>query len=321
VIDSFFARKYPVKRDYWTGRYGYHEECAMVRYPVSALQGACISGEIEKVRTIIESTRGKDDARYDNPPHDAIRAAYKSGDREIIALVEERYGTNWEEAICGAYRSGHYADLVDDKIVDRFNVLDRLSYQVGKRGDSYVVLDLSTHGHISWNFLAQGAAMRGHVHLINIALPKLTITDMTACLDKACVGGHLEIVRLLIDAGCEWPRPDWTNICYSGNIDIIITLHKHGIWDANKCLTHGAYCGQDSVVSYALANGATDLAYGLAFAAESGCLNITKRLVVLGASGYSEALSTALGEGNRDVAAYMATQYARAVESGRLDLL
>ncbi len=124
-------------------------------------------------------------------------------------------------------------------------------------------------------------------------------------LRGACRGGHMDIVKLMIEKGAT----DWNNglyyACREGHVNIIKLMIERGATDWNHGL-RGACRGRHmDLVQLMIEKGATDWNWGLCGACEGGHMDIVKLMIEKGATDWNWGLRDACRGGHADIAKLM----------------
>ena len=131
----------------------------------------------------------------------------------------------------------NYIELEDDK---RFELEDDKRFEA--ISDSKLLHEYCEYNNVikirkmfgidlDWNIGLYGACIGGHIDIIKALIEK-GATDWNSGLFHACFGGHIDIVKFLIEKGAY----DWNwglyHACRNGHIDIVKLMIEKG---AIKC--------------------------------------------------------------------------------------
>lgn len=105
---------------------------------------------------------------------------------------------------------------------------------------------------------------------------------------NACVGGHMEIVKMMIDKGADAWNWGIEGACVGGNIEIVeLIISKNGpILNWNFALTGACYNGNIELIELMITKGGRDWDYGLAGACDGGHIEIVKIMIDKGAKDF-----------------------------------
>jgi ankyrin repeat protein len=128
-----------------------------------------------------------------------LHEACKEGNLELVNLMIDLGGHDWNWGLMGACRGGHL-ELANLMIEHGAN--DRNWGLMGAcRGGHLEIVNLMIeHGANDWNWGLQSACYGGHLELANLLIEH-GATDWNMGLVGACKGGHLDIVNLMLDRG------------------------------------------------------------------------------------------------------------------------
>lgn len=121
----------------------------------------------------------------------------------------------------------------------------------------------------------------------------MEIEDVRNCLFKACRGGHMDIVMLVISKGStEWDS-GLNGACRSGDMDIIQLMIQKGATNWHIGLRSACLGGHIDVVNLMISKGADNWNVGLCEACIGGHMNIAKLMIKNGADDINTALTYA----------------------------
>jgi hypothetical protein len=232
-------------------------------------------------------------------PHDIFKITVRGGCLEVVQWL-------WDNKYCKNHK----------------NVM----YEAAKRGMSMVEWVVN-HGVELNSDIYKGAAIGGHMDLIEWADARGCPIDLNHLCKEAINGGNLSIVKWAISCGAEWDYSssalsshknrsileyaiangmDWTNFIYTflarnGSFDMIKIMYsmKPNISLPADVLYQALVRKNMNMVEWGLSNGAS-LEAAIAGAIETNDIAMMERLFKLGApltsDGYKSALSVAVLE-------------------------
>jgi hypothetical protein len=113
-------------------------------------------------------------------------------------------------------------------------------------------------------------------------------SELNAGLEGACVGGHLDIVKLLIKHGAEEFHQALRFACIGGHLKIVRYLllenEEHVNWDCNIGLSYVCERGYRDILDILVTCGANDFNNGLYYACKGGQKEIAELMVYYGAT-------------------------------------
>ncbi len=142
--------------------------------------------------------------------------------------------------------------------------------QLGLIGSEFLILKYQQYNLIDNNILLYGVCQGGHIKIVKLMIESNT-NNWNYGLQGACQGGHIEIVELMIERGAN----DW----------------DHGLYKACRG-------GHIEIIKRMIERGANNWNYGLYGACSSGYIEIVKLMIEYGASGYNHGFYEACGSGN-----------------------
>ncbi len=93
--------------------------------------------------------------------------------------------------------------------------------------------------NLYWDWGLYGACEGGHMDIVRFLIEK-GADQWDWGLSYACRGGHMEIVKLMIEKGCKWLNGGLSNACKHGHMNIVKFLIEKG---ASVC-GYGYGCGR-----------------------------------------------------------------------------
>ncbi len=88
--------------------------------------------------------------------------------------------------------------------------------------------------NLNWNFGLYGACIGGHIDIIELMIEK-GAGSWNGGLQCACRGGHINIVKLMIEKGASCWSWGLYDACHSGHIDIVKLMIEKGATRCDWC--------------------------------------------------------------------------------------
>ena len=98
-------------------------------------------------------------------------------------------------------------------------------------------------------------------------------------LEYACRGGHMDIIKLIIEKGAQNWHCGFHGACLGDHIDIVKFLIKKGFNDWNGGLSYACYDNNLDIVKLMIKKGANNWNYALRYACEGGNIDIVKLIM------------------------------------------
>ena len=143
--------------------------------------------------------------------------------------------------------------------------------------------DLEIKMNLNWNYGLDGACEGGHIDIIRVMIEK-GADHWDWALFGASKGGHIDIVKFVIEKGtCNW---DWglEGACIGGYMNIVKLMIEKGCNDWNGGLCAACQCGHIDIVNLMIEKGGKHWNWGLHCACEGGGLDIVKLMIEKGAT-------------------------------------
>ena len=190
-----------------------------------------------------------------------------------------------------AYEDGYEGKIVDLHDPKIRNLLNDYYNGACSAGHMDIVLQCLENGADPGRGLLY-AALGGHMNIVQLMLDK-GATDYDRALARAAEGGHMDIVQLMLDKGAD---PNWgiARAAEGGHMDIVQLMLDKGATDYNKGLSGAASGGHMDIVQLMLKKGA-DPNWGIEPAAEHGHLDIVQLMLDKGAGPYWGLCRAAMG--------------------------
>jgi ankyrin repeat protein len=121
----------------------------------------------------------------------------------------------------------------------------------------------------------------------------------------AARGGHMEIVKLMIEKGSTSFNSAMVNAALGGHMEIVKFLIEKGATDFNRAMANAAYRGHIEIVKFLIEKGATNFNIAMTTAAEEGYMKIVKLLIEKGADNFNNAIESAARGGHMEIVNYL----------------
>jgi Ankyrin repeats (3 copies) len=121
----------------------------------------------------------------------------------------------------------------------------------------------------------------------------------------ASEGGHMEIVKLMIEKGAtvfDWGMND---AALGGHMEIVKLLIEKGATDFDSAMYYAAEGGNMEIIKLMIEKGATEFDWGMKNAAEGGHMEIVKLLIEKGATEFNMAMYYASEGGHMEIVKYL----------------
>ncbi len=132
----------------------------------------------------------------------------------------------------------NYIELEDDKrfevnITKNIHDNSRL-LEIYCRNNDVIKIRKMMKMYLFWEWGLHGACQGGHIEIVKLMIEK-GASQWNWALSYACVGGHMDIVKLMIDLGGDNWNWGLRRACTGGHIDIIKFLIEKGASWCNQC--------------------------------------------------------------------------------------
>jgi hypothetical protein len=220
----------------------YNVMCAFAR-------AACRGGHLDTFEYLLQQGLGE----YEHEAY--LHAACEGGHPTIIDRLVALGAHDWLRALEGAAIGGHLPTV-------QF-VLDKLDPDADVSGG------------------ARHAYTGGHLHVVTHLLPRIKDMTDSESMRRACEGGNLGIVKLLVQHGNTHWRIGMPEAIYHGNLEMIEYLAARGDHDWDGCLVEATRGGHLRVVQYCISHGANTAAAALGEAVEWNRARVARYLASL----------------------------------------
>lgn len=209
-----------------------------------ALYGACETNKIDVFDRYLHNviTNKTNNIADNNFLNICLEKAGLSNSMEIINYLSAKGATNWHECLLSVCQSGcveTFRYICDHKI----NVSD-----INLEQKMYLV----------------NACEGGSLEIINFIFAlyekrKLSYSIQTggSCMNYACMGGHIEVINLLINKKFDYWNEGLTGACSNGNVEIAKMMIRKGAFNFNWCLYVACVAGHKDVAKLMITSGAS----------------------------------------------------------------
>ena len=147
----------------------------------------------------------------------------------------------------------------------------------------------------------------------------LTLDDYNWAMAYAAEGGHIEIVKLMLEKGANNYNLSMENAAYGGHMEIVKLMLEKGANDYNRAMEAAALSGHMEIVRLMLEKGANYYDWAMETAAGNGHIEIVRLMLEKGANDYNSAMSEAAYRGQIEIVRLMlekgANNYNEAMEN------
>lgn len=190
--------------------------------------------------------------------------ACKDADLYTVNEMIKKKITNWNAAFKVACEKGHIdvMKLILDQVID-FSSMLRLACENGHKEIVQIIIDRRTDVANVKKWLNKGlygACLGGHEELVNLMI-RYGANDWQSGLFAACYGGHLEIVNLMIWCGADNWCYGFSGACAGGHRELINLMFNKGARYHQKYDDDVEHWNQGLVM--ACENGHTDIVKSL----------------------------------------------------------
>jgi hypothetical protein len=134
-------------------------------------------------------------------------------------------------------------------------------------------------------------------------------------MDEAAEGGHMEIVKLMIEKGATAFNSAMVYAAEGGNMEIVKLMIEKGATAFNSAMVYAVRGGHMEIVKFMIEKGATNFSWAMAFAAEGGQMEIVKFMIEKGATNFNWSMNDASKGGHMEIVKFMIEKGARNFDS------
>tara|TARA_R110001599_G_scaffold74040_2_gene204376 strand:+ start:1362 stop:2315 length:954 start_codon:yes stop_codon:yes gene_type:complete len=144
----------------------------------------------------------------------------------------------------------------------------------------------------------------GHIDIVRLMLEKGAI-NMSNCLRNAAIGGYLEIVQLMWSEGARNLNDSMGYASKGGHMETVKWLIEKGASEFNWGMEYGADGGHMNIVQFFLSQGANNFDSSMRWASTGGHIDIVRLMLEKGANNFDECLVRAAEEGHLEIVQLM----------------
>jgi Ankyrin repeats (3 copies) len=148
------------------------------------------------------------------------------------------------------------------------------------------------------------AAEGGHMEIVKLMIEKGATTFIDA-MSKAAKGGHMEIVKLMIEKGATNFSIAMYYASGEGNMEIVKLMIEKGATNFAGVMEFAAYSGYMEIVKLMIEKGATNFDTAMVDATERGHMEIVKLMIEKGATSFNIAVYYATANGHMEIVNYL----------------
>jgi Ankyrin repeats (3 copies) len=171
----------------------------------------------------------------------------------------------------------------------------RMSYYIAKLEEEFGIPYISTKGYNPEEFYKRNKDKR---YIFNKAMY------------YAARGGHMEIVKLMIEKGVTDFNSGMRNAAEGGHMEIVKFLIEKGATGFSGAMAYAAKGGHMEIVKFMIEKGARDFDFTMRFAAKGGYMEIVKFMIEKGATNFVLAMENAAEAGHMEIVNYLLEEVA-----------
>jgi ankyrin repeat protein len=193
----------------------------------------------------------------------------------------------------------------------------RMTYYISKLEENFGIPYISTKGYNPEKFYKYNkdnkdiynramnyAAEGGHMEIVKLMIEK-GATEFNSAMYNAARGGHMEIVKLMIEKGAtefNWAMGDAAK---GGHMEIVKLMIEKGATDFDSAMRNAARGGNMEIVKLMIEKGATHFITAMRNAAGEGHMEIVKLMIEKGATDFDSAMRNAALGGHIEIVKLM----------------
>jgi Ankyrin repeats (3 copies) len=155
-----------------------------------------------------------------------------------------------------------------------------------------------------FNLAMRNAAEGGHMEIVKLMIEK-GATDFVGAMARAAKGGHMEIVKLMMEKGVTYFDTAMAYAAKGGHMEIVKLMIEKGATDFNQAIADAAYGGHIEIVKFMIEKGATSFDWAMRNAAYGGYMEIVKLMIEKGATDFDTAMNIAARGGYMEIVKFM----------------
>lgn len=229
-----------------------------------------------------------------------MRAACKGGNMELIGILIVKGTRQWHNGLIGACEGGsmEVARLMIEKGIRNYGIAMQCACQYGYTDVINLLREKSKDNLDEYCLI--GACSGGNVDIFKQIIHTRRHWQYHTLFYHACMSGCMEIIEILITAGCCGWNEGLYGACIGGHVGIATDMISRGANDWEFALESACGHGHVEVVKLLLERGANtrEIINSAMFAAcRGGCIEIVQMLIDRGGCNWNEGLEGAcIGE-------------------------
>jgi Ankyrin repeats (3 copies)/Ankyrin repeats (many copies) len=124
-------------------------------------------------------------------------------------------------------------------------------------------------------------------------------------MNYAAEGGHMEIVKFMIEKGATCFNTAMAYAAKGGNMEIVKLMIEKEVIDFDLGMSYAAKGGNMEIVKFMIEKGATCFNTAMAYAASGGRMEIVKLMIAKGATDFDWAMTHAAKGGHMEIVKYL----------------
>jgi len=177
-----------------------------------------------------------------------------------------------------------------------------------------LLIALKSHNDIWLNYFGSlGGMIYKDVKYLNAIIDSGNIeymkfykgTNWDLGFKRACEGGHIEIVHVMIQKGANHWNSGLQGACQCGNMELVKLMIEKGATEWNEGLRDACEGGHMDCLELMIENGAYRWDYGLWYACKGGNIECVELMIKKGAPNIKELFDTLIIKGHFDILEYL----------------
>jgi Ankyrin repeats (3 copies) len=148
------------------------------------------------------------------------------------------------------------------------------------------------------------AAKGGHMEIVKLMIEK-GATNFDWAIKYAAKGGHMEIVKLMIEKSATYFNAGMAYAAEGGQMEIIKLMIEKGATNFNWAMRSAARGGHMEIVKLMIEKGAADFNTAMINASYEGHMEIVKLMIEKGATDFNTAMINASEGGHMEIVEYL----------------
>jgi Ankyrin repeats (3 copies) len=193
----------------------------------------------------------------------------------------------------------------------------RMAYYIAKLEEEFGIPYIPTKGYNPEEFYKENknnkniyntsmdeAAYGGHMEIVKLMIEKGS-TDFNWAMGFASEAGHMEIVKLMIEKGATDFNTAMEYAAGGGNMEIVKLMIEKGATNFNWAMKNAANGGHMEIVKLMIDKGATNFNWAMKNAANGGHMEIVKLMIDKGAIDFDQSMADAAKGGHMEIVKYL----------------